>query len=302
MNQRIATVIGTLAIAATCLLVLPASAGTVGYWRFEEASGDTPDVGGTAGTMRAFNAPGRSSLVPVNPVPQTGASNTRSFFVDGNNDVFATNGGVVFNNAGDDPSDPGAGNFTIEAWVNVIGGVGFIAGKSFNSGAASEDKGYQLVVDPDLGNGRYRIRGSVRTTAGGFFDTDAQTGPGGIPYGEWHHVALVRDGDNLTIYLDGVAEFTRTGLAGKDFRSRVPYTIGSGIVGGSPGNVATFGTGLSGPFARTLHGRIDEVRISNVALRPSQFLNHVFVPEPATGIVLLIGLGLACFASARNRC
>jgi hypothetical protein len=289
-----------LSFAMVLATALTASAGTVGYWRFEEASGDTADVGGTAGTMTALNGPGRSTLVPVNPVPQTGAANARSFLVDATDDVFATNGGIILNNAGDDASDPGAGNFTLETWVNPnLGAQGFIAGKSFNSGGASEDKGYHLVIDAAGTNpNTYRVRGGVRTTAGGFFDTDTQSSAEGIPYGEWHHLALVRDGDNLTIFVDGLAGFTRTGLAGKDFRSRVPYTIGSGIVGGGPGGIASFGNSASGPFARTLDGRIDEVRISDVALGPTQFLNAV--PEPHSAGLLLVGMVLLLLRCRRG--
>jgi len=262
-------------------MALPSSAATVGYWRFEEATGDTLNVDGTAGTMTAFNGPTRSSQVPVNPIPQTLEANTRSFLVDGTNDVFSTNGGIIYNDPSEDPTDPGAGNFTLEAWVNVIAGEGFIAGKSFNSGVASDDRGYQLVVDPDLGNGTFRVRGGVRTTVGGYFDLDAQSSPvNGVTYGQWHHLALVRDGDDLTIFVDGVADSTRRGMAGLDFSSRVPYTIGSGIFGGTPGGPALFGTGSApGPYARTLNGRIDEVRISNEALSPAEFLNAPFVAE-----------------------
>jgi len=275
---------GTILAAVAIMLfgsALPSAAATVGYWRFEEAAGDTLNVEGPAGTMTAFNGPTRSSQVPVNPIPQTLSGNTQSFLVDGTNDVFSTNGGIIYNQASDDTTDPGAGNFTVEAWINVISGEGFIAGKSFNSGVASEDRGYQLVVDPDLGNGTFRVRGGVRTRVGGYFDLDAQTSlQNGIHYNEWHHLALVRDNDDLTIFVDGVADFTRRGIAGLDFSSRVPYTIGSGIFGGTPGGPAVFGTGSApGPFARTLNGRIDEVRISNEALSPAEFLNAPFVAE-----------------------
>jgi len=295
MNSKVAAVIGSLAAIIACGAALRVEAATVGYWRFEEASGNTPDVGGTAGVMTAFNGPGRSSLVPVNPVPQTGAANTRSFLVDGQNDVFSTNGGVVFNQFTDDASDPGAGEFTLEAWINIVSGQGFIAGKSTTSGGASAERGFQLLIDASGSNpNTYRVRGKLKTTEGGAYETDSQSGPLGIPYGEWHHIALVRGVDTLDLYIDGVANGDhRDGLAGKDFRGRVPYTIGSGIVGGSAGNPAVFGTFGSGPEGRTLNGRIDEVRISNVALDPSQFLRAVpVVPEPATAMLLLVGFGL----------
>jgi len=304
MNPKVAAVIGSLAVVMAWEVASPVSAATVGYWRFEEASGNTPDVGGTAGLMTAFNGPGRSSLVPANPVPQTGAANTRSFLVDGQNDVFSTNGGVVYSQFTDDVSDPGAGEFTLETWVNVVDGQGFIAGKSFTSGGASADRGYQLVIDASGNNpNTYRVRGKVRTTVGGFYETDVQTLPSGITYGEWHHIALVRGIDTLDIYVDGIigSNDHRTDLAGRDFRGRVPYTIGSGIVGGSAGNPAVFGSFGSGPEGRTLNGRIDEVRISNVALNPDQFLRAAQVPEPITASLLLIGGGLLTLARRRRQ-
>ena len=39
----------------------------------------------------------------------------------------------------------------------MSGGGAFLFGKSFNSGGASEDKGYSLGYE-DIGSGRYRIR------------------------------------------------------------------------------------------------------------------------------------------------
>jgi len=74
--------------------------------------------------------------------------------------------------------------------------------------------------------------------------------------------------------------------------------LGGANVNGSVGSQADGGPG----FSTTSDGYIDEVRISDIALQPSQFLNADLVPEPSSIVLSLVGvLGVALFAWRKRR-
>ena len=102
--------------------------------------------------------------------------------------------------------------------------------------------------------------------------------------GQWHHFAGIRDdSDLLHIYIDGVEDVTPAKNAN-----------GSNPFPGDLNNNETFRVGSNGLAGMTA-GYLDEIRISNVALSPSQFLN---APEPSS--VALALLGSVCLAVRRR--
>ncbi|WP_435005531.1 LamG-like jellyroll fold domain-containing protein [Tundrisphaera lichenicola] len=72
----------------------------------------------------------------------------------------------------------------------------------------------------------------------------------------WHHIVLSRDGENLSIYLDGQPEAT-TGSAPRPGGSRLRLKIGGGS-GTEPG----------------LEGKIDEVAVYDRSLSPEEIADH----------------------------
>ena len=97
----------------------------------------------------------------------------------------------------------------------------------------------------------------------------------------WPHIAGVLDHDTgtMSLYLNGqLVDSVFTDV--RAFAALNP-TLSPGIsIGGYPDN-------HYGPF----QGLIDEVRISDTALAPEDFLNAVVpVPEPATLVLLGIGV------------
>jgi len=104
---------------------------------------------------------------------------------------------------------------------------------------------------------------------------------------QWIHVAGTLDDatGRMSLYVNGVLQaFTTTNL-----RSAASLT------GGSPG--IGIGNTPSANFPSWFDGKIDEVRISDVALDPSQFLNAA-VPEPTSAVFL--GIAGLCLLSRRR--
>jgi hypothetical protein len=131
----------------------------------------------------------------------------------------------------------------------------------------------------------------LRTDAAGKLQSDAWDGSGEreatsdltVADGTWHHVAAVFDGstDALTLYVDYQAD----GYI--DYTNDTPLT-------GMIGTAGDFWIGRNWAGNRTSAGAIDYIRVSNVALSPSQFVG---VPEPSAIALLTSGLlGLLAYA------
>jgi hypothetical protein len=114
----------------------------------------------------------------------------------------------------------GSGDFTIEAWVYPQGsGVREISAQCNSSGGGASF-GHFLEV---LGDGR--------VNGGGFNPGDnyinvTTASPDVLSNDRWYHVAMVRDGNSLILYIDGTKRAT-TSVTGKSFTdSSNSYAIG----------------------------------------------------------------------------
>jgi hypothetical protein len=124
-----------------------------------------------------------------------------------------------------------------------------------------------------------------------------------INAGQWYYAAAVDNGSTLSLYLDSGSGYQLQGsvpITGALFQG-VPanplwdasWTVGRGQYGGNPTD--------------WFDGIIDEVRLTNSALAPSQFEfapagggASVAVPEPTAAAVIALALG-CCFEKLRNR-
>jgi hypothetical protein len=148
----------------------------------------------------------------------------------------------------DDTLDFGDGNFTLEAWVKTT----------------ETEEGSRILSKLNPGGNYYLIAyypdGHVRIQISDGDILNAES-PQPINDGFWHHIAGVRDGSTMLLYLDGV-------LAGSDENPDV----------GSIDNSGAFHIGnLAGWFNNYFNGQIDEVRVWNVARTPEEIYANMFV-------------------------
>jgi hypothetical protein len=227
---------------------------TAAYYRFEDGTGTamTDSVDGLSdGTQNAMY----STDVPVNPVPGTGSSNQFAVQFDGTSAATVNSQDFIF--------DPAYGNATLEFWLKVPDQVHssvFWTGEDDNdtnrfnlfvsgTGSGSPFPGLTLGLD-------YREpNGTLHPLMG--YGLPGET-PFTLTPNVWTHVAIVREGNTYTSYENGVKVFSVS-----DANPNLP--------------TSTTWT-LSGRSTARLTGLIDEIRFSDAALNPDQFLD---APAPA---------------------
>jgi hypothetical protein len=252
-----------------------ACAQTVAYWRFEEGTADTVASGlGSVLDSSGHNlngtpqsGPAYRASVGADPVPATAASNHLSLdFNDPSRFVFVP----------DNPLFEQTNNLTVEAYINLhvpSAGSSMIVFRGDDRGGLDS---YYLSINEGYLD---------------FFIQD-QTGVGTqllAPYSlenQWAHVAGTLDDASgaMLLYINGQQVASTTTSVRPT--SVLDSTAIPGIGIGNLQSLALF-------FPQDFNGLIDEVRISNVALDPSQFLNAV--PEPS-GLLLLAAGGLTLAA------
>lgn len=250
--------------------------GTVSYLRFEENGGavahDTTglmdgDLIGPFSTAPGggdTGVEGWSTDVPSSSVPLTGENNTGSIRMMGGGYIDLSNYNDLLLNY----------SFTIEYFMKPDETAALYSTAIFGFGSDYSDKLF-FGMGNDAGQIFFSIQ-FMNTQV--FFYTDE------IQFNDWQHVALIKEAGEYSIYLDGqllVNSALSSTLDG-------PYDFY-----GDP----TMGTRTIGGESGTFRGWLDEFRISDEALLPSQFLNAA-IPEPGT--LGLLGLG-AILVAIRKR-
>jgi hypothetical protein len=248
-----------LLLLAILTLSAAAAAGTIAYYRFEDGpsgsvASSITDSSGNGNTGAVLSGgPRYNSSVPISPIPQTGAPDLLSL-------SFGTGDSAAFNYAF--PFDT-LTNATLEFWVDPTSTVG------------ENDIFWTTTGSADTN------RFNIRIAPGGAFGVDYRTPTGtlhslllggSVPAGQWSFIALVKSGNTYTAYING------TQITHNDVSPNLPTSTGWTINGRATEQPAS-----CCQFA----GLIDEVRLSDQALAPSQFLN---TPEPVSSLLLLSGL------------
>lgn len=211
---------------------------TLAYWRFEEGSGTSiadSSAHGNDGSL--LNGVAFSGDVGVLQVPLTNAPNLFSLELDGADDI-----GVVADSGSLRPQ----GSLTLEALIKPAAGARVIVGKQLFGGCCVNS--YQLELNP--------FRFQLTDSSG----NDHLIGPGfNPPVDEWIHVAGTWDGATMRLYLNG------TEVSNGPFFGPIGYDMNPLLIGGEDD-----GGGI--PGCCLFRGHIDEVRLSDRALHPSEFL------------------------------
>lgn len=234
-------------------------------------SGPTTSIQDSSGNGLHGTAHGGLTYTGDTPnsfLPQTGESNNLALAFDG--------GAATRVVVADDPLFELTGSFTLEAYINLaaLPATGIQWEILFRGDSRGGLDPYYL----DVWNGKVRFTINEAPSGGVLVEAAAPA------LHRWTHIAGVLDDDTgrMSLYFDGVLVSSRV-TALRPFAALDPTRNPGVSIGGYPDN-------HYGPF----RGLIDEVRISDVALRPDQFLNAPPIPEPATGALLCLGVaGLA---------
>lgn len=275
----------TLSICVGVLLLSESNvaAGYLAHWRFENGTasssasgtGSILDASGHGHNGTPINGPVHSSSVPFNPVPMTGSPNSLSLDFNGiNQRVFIP----------DSPEFALADSFTIEASFFVRS-----SSPSLNSQILfrGDDRGgfdpYYLTVTGSS------IRLVINSTTSEAVVTAALPG-----YNQWVHAAGTLDDatGRMNLYVNGVLASSIVTLVRPLTNLDLAWSPGLGI-GNTQGSA----------YPQYFDGRIDEVRIADRALVPSEFLNASPanpVPEPTSFVLFVLGLATATVGSRRS--
>ena len=284
---------------AVMLLASTAAADTVAWWHFdEEAPGTvatsgvvTESISGTTATSywidsnsvkqtsspyRPAFGPAFSGLAVYDPVAGTTNANrsamkfvtARGGATPNTNAGRAYYGGAFKIDGGNSLYANCTGSVTIEAFVCTTGGVYNTFAPIIGCLAASSWTGEKWAIYME-NNGTLAIRfnGSV------WYSGNNYKGTATINDGRWHHIALTWDGSTVKVYVDYVLD-KKTDNSDREYSKSgtIDYTGTATWMGG-------YGTYDPNNGGRKYPGLVDEVRISNVALTPGQFLRLVPTTE-----------------------
>jgi hypothetical protein len=249
------------------------TAATVAQWDFEGGgTAGTPfsttpavDISGNGNTMYGFSAfygPSYSST--------TADGSLFSSRHDANHQDGYTQGGAV------NTWSPLTWTIEVSVKLDTLAGWNTIIGRDGSiSGPASD-----FYLQNNGINDRFRVDFNTVGNTRCVIDSDF------IPtVGLWYGLAVVSDGNTVTMYADK--------LDGNGYQS-----VGSAAIGGSNHALAqtganwTFGRGwYNGGFGDNITGNLDNIRFSDTALSPVQFLA---VPEPGSLALVSLagGMGL----------
>lgn len=254
-------------LLASALSPLSVQAKTLAYWNFEGAPAQPLGAGpGVADLSRsgnallssnAFSQPLEAADAPFSSVPQLGAPNRASAEFRGDDELVS--GGSTLDSFNFSPTGSNAWTVEFSLRLQAFDGVTRLLGRDGNTPGGERRGPLQLVaVNPDGGE-KYDLRVEIVDGANRFL---AVISPTSFQTRRWYNVAATATSDELKLYADcldgrGYQLVGRQAIRGALSTVSGPFAIGRGW--------------NNGP-AENMNGRLDEVRLSDRALSPSQFL------------------------------
>lgn len=248
------------------------------------------DSAGGDDNFRTYNSPATpeanydtsptySAFVPASTLSQTGDANNLSFSFDGNDDVYQNDINSPISTTFDDGDQ-----FTIEAFVypTVTGQFDTFIGRDDYGDKGGNGPEALFYLQQRADTGQFAV--IAVPEAGGTRAQIDSLAP--VVADQWYHLAAVGDGTNLMFYINGELQGSAPlagGLFSPSDANGTDWTIGRGFYDDAVGD--------------WIEGNIDEVRFSDTALDPSQFLNAP-IPEPTT-LALLPAVGLLAMRRRR---
>src|SRR5690606_4364622 len=213
-----------------------------------DSSGNGYDLTAVDGT------PLFSADVPVSEVTLTEEANDLSI-------DFGREQNALLGTVGEGLSAVEFGDITVETWVNFRNPTGWqtMVSRIDSAGDGHNNRPQALFI---LLNSGIDNRFWAELTTLENQTLQIEGGPVVVP-GKWYHVAAVGDTTEgtLRLYVNGEEVASTTGYTGMlQPAMKMPWSIGR--------------TTYAGNTSDWMNGKVDEVRISNVALAPSQFLNE----------------------------
>src|SRR5579884_453417 len=253
------------------------------------------DYSGHGNNLKAFadfSAPTYSANVPAAFIQQTGATNQHSMSFVPNEDLYSLNavGGGPNGGTLNDHAFP---TFTVEASVqfNSVDGFQTFVGRDRPGSTLGlfylRKWGSFGASDPNTNTFNVTVVADDNTT----FDLwSTGTGPNDtistVSPGVWYNVVAESDGSRLSLFIQNPTTKVY------ELQGSIPITTPLSSTGFTN---FTIGRGWFNSPTDFVNGTIDEVRISDVALSPSQFL-FAAVPEPSAWALaltsVLTGTGL----------
>jgi len=192
------------------------------------------------------------------------------------------------------PGTPGGTNndYSLEMWIRRDGPLGY-AGFTYlmNRNDAADDAGDFLGITSYDSSDRNLLLFNGVWPAN--HSTGYHTGTTPIEEDQWYHVGMIREGNHVSAYLNGVLEVEGTLTT----KAETAWSLGKWAFGNrmdSPSHSNSF----------RFNGNMDEIAIYAGAVDPNLFMAHYLaatVPEPSTIVLSLLGLlGLVCTVARRR--
>ncbi len=268
-----------LLIPVLPLTIVSTQAATQGYWRFESGgflsdssgNGHTLSTSGTAPVQTVIPATGSGSSF-LTTIPQTGSSNAR----------YADNTGANGHFFVADPFS--VTNFTLEAFADKktvqTTGTQYLVSQWTSAG---NQRSYAFGISGSSGVGS-------SSTANELFLLLSQTGSNTIIINSGMFLSLNTDyytgvSFDLSNTASGIKFYSQNLTSGGSLQTS---TVGHSLTALNDSTTLLRIAGFDANDTNRLNGLIDEVRISDSVLAPSQLLVTA-VPEPNTTFAVLLG-------------